>query len=1163
MASIYSYTREAVRVKVKKCEPNLPPEWRKFSVDPQITSLDVLYSILAKAFDIKSDFSIKYKAFDPAGNEIYLAVLSDWDLDAAFLRIHNLSIQTSTEPCLILQIDIKPFTEVRDWEAETPPATFGSGAREIMQPIQQSIGMSQKYVQSMQTKLPGLIMNQMEKTFSIVQKAFNMNDEPLSQLPPRPPLSDSEFRMFLDPVGQILRQDELRKVIFLGGIDPSLRRVVWKHILNVYPNGMNGRERMDYMKRKSDYYVKLRDTWKIAVKRGCVDSELSYVTSMVKKDVLRTDRLHPFYAGSDDNQNIASLFNILTTYALNHPSVSYCQGMSDIASPLLVTMNDEAQAYICFCAIMSRVRVNFMLDGIAMTQKFTHLTEALNFYDPEFYEYLKLQQADDLLFCYRWLLLELKREFPFEDALRMLEVQWSSLKYESLTGELALYEKEFEPILPEEPPPASPSYIVAKPRENPYTKICALRRQSSSVSLSSTCSSQNLSTSFTNSPGGRLDGTKRLNQSMDDNISSRSIRKNRNVSKAHQSLDESKMMMLMEHLNENGHKLTSTELRNFDEFRETSVEGETEDVENVHGEYAEEEEEDFVFHPTNPFMEDVGKQNDDDQDVLPSSTIAATTTTNAFLDSTDTASEDGNSEEKRTIPKSIMKLHNKNIFSNYNAVSNIIAKQITSTSGGVQAQTHAQAGKRGGGHFKELKEKIVANKRGGKGIGGSHKLERSKGAAISDDTDTGKANRAQPKLIKNFNEFLNLSSINRTRMMLDKQSSSSQPAGIRTDSSVLNPLLKLSRGISSVEDSDSSTAETWSDTMMAQNSSVSPVPSALKLQLDLKRDFLQEFPQKIENDPNITPDDIQEQEYYPMTTAMTRELRLEMENLDRQVFGPSTVIVEPPPITSDIEYEKLDRDSMDLVEDLKEDEIITCPDINELIVRRRERDARNLDAAQRISTCSSTRSDVFVWENPLHQMSNNSSCNFNEILDPSEASSQPPAVEQYEEEVFQFGTDSTTNTEQLIPLIDSLNPFIEAVSSTTTPEPLVEAQSKCPDLEVEEATTADITFSKGAPTNSNFLPPPSELGGGHPFLIFLCLTLLLQHRTPIMKSGMDYNEIAMHFDKMVRKHDVTRVLNQARCMYIDYIKNQNARTTFSEKEKNNTSSSGTFNSTTS
>lgn len=70
----------------QKCEGVLQPEWRKFSVDPQITSLEVLYSILAKAFDIKTDFAISYRTKDPHGHEIYLAVVSDWDLDAAFLR---------------------------------------------------------------------------------------------------------------------------------------------------------------------------------------------------------------------------------------------------------------------------------------------------------------------------------------------------------------------------------------------------------------------------------------------------------------------------------------------------------------------------------------------------------------------------------------------------------------------------------------------------------------------------------------------------------------------------------------------------------------------------------------------------------------------------------------------------------------------------------------------------------------------------------------------------------------------------------------------------------------------------------------------------------------------------------------------------------------------
>jgi hypothetical protein len=37
----------------QKCEGVLQPEYRKFSVDPQITSFEVLQSILAKAFDIR------------------------------------------------------------------------------------------------------------------------------------------------------------------------------------------------------------------------------------------------------------------------------------------------------------------------------------------------------------------------------------------------------------------------------------------------------------------------------------------------------------------------------------------------------------------------------------------------------------------------------------------------------------------------------------------------------------------------------------------------------------------------------------------------------------------------------------------------------------------------------------------------------------------------------------------------------------------------------------------------------------------------------------------------------------------------------------------------------------------------------------------------------
>ena len=43
-------------------------------------------------------------------------------------------------------------------------------------------------------------------------------------------------------------------------------------------------------------------------------------------------------------------------------------------------------------------------------------------HDFEFFTYLKRLGADNMFFCYRWILLEMKREFSFDDAVTVLEV---------------------------------------------------------------------------------------------------------------------------------------------------------------------------------------------------------------------------------------------------------------------------------------------------------------------------------------------------------------------------------------------------------------------------------------------------------------------------------------------------------------------------------------------------------------------------------------------------------------------------------------------------------------------------------------------------------------------------------------------------------------------
>ncbi|XP_029304338.1 TBC1 domain family member 25 [Cottoperca gobio] len=402
--------RGVVRVKVKKCDQVLPMEFRSFAVDPQITSLEVLQHILIRAFDLngKRNFGISYLSRDRSGAEMYRSLLSDWDLDVAFV--------SAAKPYLLLKMDIKPSEEspvMEDWDIISPKDVIGS---------EQLLPERTRSLASAALPFTQSLLSQVGRTLSRVQQAFSWSyGEEIK--PFKPPLSDAEFHSYLNGQGQLTRPEELRLRIYHGGVEPSLRKVVWRYLLNVYPDGLSGQERMDYMKRKTREYDQLKRDWTARVSYD----DLEFIRGNVLKDVLRTDRAHPYYAGSEDSPHLTALTDLLTTFAITHPQISYCQGMSDIASPILAVMDNEAHAFICFCGIMKRLEGNFRPDGQLMSVKFQHLKLLLQYSDPEFYTYLVSRGADDLFFCYRWLLLELKREFAFDDALRMLEVTWSSL----------------------------------------------------------------------------------------------------------------------------------------------------------------------------------------------------------------------------------------------------------------------------------------------------------------------------------------------------------------------------------------------------------------------------------------------------------------------------------------------------------------------------------------------------------------------------------------------------------------------------------------------------------------------------------------------------------------------------------------------------------------
>jgi len=108
-------------------------------------------------------------------------------------------------------------------------------------------------------------------------------------------MSDDEFRTFMDKEGRLVEPTHFRLAVYACGIEPSLRRIAWRHLLNVYPSLMTGVDRSAYFKEKTVEYFRLRNAWQARAREGVTQAseesnDIHRVMSAVKKDVLRTDR---------------------------------------------------------------------------------------------------------------------------------------------------------------------------------------------------------------------------------------------------------------------------------------------------------------------------------------------------------------------------------------------------------------------------------------------------------------------------------------------------------------------------------------------------------------------------------------------------------------------------------------------------------------------------------------------------------------------------------------------------------------------------------------------------------------------------------------------------------------------------------------------------------
>ncbi|GAB2234459.1 hypothetical protein Droror1_Dr00003713 [Drosera rotundifolia] len=252
-----------------------------------------------------------------------------------------------------------------------------------------------------------------------------------------------------------------------GGVHPSIRGAVWEFLLGCYdPNSTFDDRNLLRQQRRKQY-----DEWKTECRNmvpvigsgkfitsaiiiddgqpiqdgssytgaahnmdqeGNANSSTSdkkvvqwkLLLSQIGLDVVRTDQSLVFY---QNEANGAKLWNILSIYAWVDSNIGYVQGMNDICSPMVMLLENEADAFWCFERAMRRLRDNFKVTStsIGVQSRLSSLSAIIKVVDPKLHQHLEDLDGGEYLFAFRMLMVLFRREFSFVDALYLWELMWA------------------------------------------------------------------------------------------------------------------------------------------------------------------------------------------------------------------------------------------------------------------------------------------------------------------------------------------------------------------------------------------------------------------------------------------------------------------------------------------------------------------------------------------------------------------------------------------------------------------------------------------------------------------------------------------------------------------------------------------------------------------
>eukprot|EP01080_Neovahlkampfia_damariscottae_P000013 gene13-4264_t len=230
-------------------------------------------------------------------------------------------------------------------------------------------------------------------------------------------INKENFFELLDKNGTIMNEKLFKQTIFTYGCTEEIKPQIWKFLLKFYSYSSTFEERLLVTNIKIKDYQNLKFIWKKSP--DLIDVEYKRI---IDQDINRLDRFLDIYK-EDESHFLTMAKDILITYSIYHPEVGYCQGMSDLLSPILETLKDESISFWCFVNLMEKKKQNFKIGSKSIEDQLTQLLFLMQSINPQLAKYFK--DIESLYLCYRWILVCFKREFEYKDVKRIWEILWT------------------------------------------------------------------------------------------------------------------------------------------------------------------------------------------------------------------------------------------------------------------------------------------------------------------------------------------------------------------------------------------------------------------------------------------------------------------------------------------------------------------------------------------------------------------------------------------------------------------------------------------------------------------------------------------------------------------------------------------------------------------